>query len=651
MSADTQNMGGGTDFSGITRSGLGRFPNPFFDIASEYMPRHMPTIFEFCEYLYLTYGTFRSASRKVVRYFLTEIYLEGEDTEDYNELLNTKLHMLSELAAIGDDFMVYGNVFISVFFPFDRLLICNKCRTHYNINNIAYKFSLPRLEFHAECPKCQYRGVFDHEDIRSTDTSRVKIKRWNPKRMKMRVHPISNDIEYYYEIEPKLVDRIREGNRFYLNNTPWDIVKCCQGSASSQPLLFFDPGAIYHLKEPTLSGLPIVGWGIPPGLPNFKLAYYIQVLRRADEAIALDYIVPFRVLYPDMPAQAGANTDGLQMLAMGNFNAQMAKMVQAKRSGSTDIQLAPFKVGYEMLGGEGQALMPKDSIAQATDELLNALGYPAELYRGSLQLQAFPVALRLFEKTWGALVDGYNDVISYVTERVGRYYGWDTVKASLRSVTLADDIERKALMLQAAAGMDVSKGTAYRPLGLDFMAEQEKIVEEQREIAQLQQEAAEEQAQDQYSGGGAPGAPQGGGATPGDIQQQAQDLAQQLVMQTPETLRRGELLKIKRSNPTLHALVMQAMSELRNELSRQGQAMMLSQAQQGPMPKAARAIASSFPSPMALGILLASELGDYSRQDFRRLAQPIDIKQASAPGKESPELLAFRYVFRQARGW
>lgn len=615
-----------------------------------------------CEYIYMTYGTYRSASRKVVRYFLTEIVLDGanaDELEKYEELVNKKLHLLTQLSEIGDDWMTYGNSFVSVYFPFDRFLICPKCHTHFHIDTIAYKFKFKELTFSAKCPKCEYDGDFDREDMRSPDTGRVKLIRWNPKRMRLRYHDISGEIEYYYELEPRFMDKLRNGNRFYLNKTPWSIIECAARTPlSDQPLYKFERDQIYHMHESTLAGLPIRGWGIPPILPNFKLAYYIQVLRRYDEAIALDYIIPFRILFPQQSQAAGQ--DPLQMLSMDVFISHMKDMVAAKRANATDIQITPFPIGYEMLGGEGRTLSPKDNIAQAMDELLNAIGYPAELYRGSLAIQAFPVALRLFEKTWGTLVDGYNDLTDWVLKKLARYYGWAPISGALRSVTLADDIERKALQLQAAAGMDISKQTAFRPLGIDFMEEQKKVVEEQKEIMKLQQEAMEEQEVSQIGTGdpsqqgGMAGGPGGTpGATPGDVNQQAKDIAYQLVTQTPEQSRRGELMKIKQSNPTLHALVIQEMEALRGQLANQGQQMMLQQMKTGAAHDEAM---DRMPSPMMLGLLIANQVLDYSPADMRKLAMAVkravpDLKAAYSLPELHPTIKAFKFVYGKRMGW
>jgi hypothetical protein len=435
---------------------------------------------------------------------------------------------------------------------------------------------------------------------------------------------------------------VLEGEPFYLNETPWAMVEAClKSNKSKKEYLFkFKDDSIYHLRCSTLAGLPVKGWAIPPILPNFKLAYYVQLLRRYDEAIALDFIIPFRILFPNNTSPQGQ--DALSQISMTSFIGHMQQMINAKRKNLTDIQVAPFSVGYEMLGGEAKTLAPKDNIALAVDELLNSLGFPAELYKGTLSIQAFPVALRLFEKQWNSLVDGFNDLISWLMKRLSRHFMWGEVTGTLRSVTLADDVERKALSLQAAAGQDISKATAYRPLGIDYLEEQKRLVEEQETIQKLQQEARERQQAQQMGQQTSQSGQPAYGATPGDVYEQSKALAQQLLLQTPETMRRGELIKIKHSNPTLHALVLQEMDTMRQDMARQGQAMIMQQAKQAEV--IGFGSAASLPSPIRVGLLIADQLTDYNRDDLRKMA--MDVRDR-VPHAED----AFRYVYRRMMGW
>lgn len=478
----------------------------------------------------------------------------------------------------------YGNVFVSIYFPFERFLICPQCKTEYTISNIRYKYKADKLQFMASCLKCSHQGEMRCDDRRSPAKENIKLIRWNPKQVRLRVHPVSGDIEHYWEIPPRFVERIIAGDEFFIRSTPMSILKCltaeAQRGAEGSALFKFKKDSVYHFRESTLAGLPIVGWGIPPIMPNFKLAYYIQVLRRYDEAIAMDFIIPFRILHPTVGA--GAQSDAVLSSNLAEFRGHMMRMVADRRKDPTNVQVAPFPVGYQMVGGEARMIAPKESIKFAVEELLNALGYPAELYMGSLNLQSAPVALRLFEKSQSSLVDGYNDLVSWIVTRIARQYMLGDMDASLTSVTMADDLERKALQLQAAAGQDVAKSTAYKPFGLDYLDEQKKIIDEQKALMKLQQAAqAEQQAQQsqqpQGQGGGASdgSSAQGGqgaqpGATPGDLTQQADQLANDMLFNMPEGLRRSQLIKIKQSNPTLHALVIQKMDEKRNAQKTQG---------------------------------------------------------------------------------
>jgi hypothetical protein len=122
-------------------------------------------------------------------------------------------------------------------------------------------------------------------------------------------------------------------------------------------------------------------------------------------------------------------------------------------------------------------------------------------------------------------------------------------------------------------------------------------------------------------------------------------MAQQLLTQVPETMRRGELIKIKHSNPTLHALVIQAMDEMRQQMASQGQAMMMQQQKQG-----SSELNSEFgpmknlPSPIRVGLMIADQLTEYGKDDLRKMA--MDIKHERPMAKE-----AFHYVFKHMMGW
>ena len=182
-----------------------------------------------------------------------------------------------------------------------------------------------------------------------------------------------------------------------------------------------------------------------------------------------------------------------------------------------------------------------------------------------------------------------------MSDLLASYFGWEKAKVKLSSITLADDMEKKSIMLQAAAGQDISKQTAYRTLGYDYLKEQERVIKEQQDIQKLQEKAMAE-AQAQQANGAMGGSGEGGaddqgqgmngpggqvGATPGDIMQQAQQIAQQLIAENNPTHTRQMLASIKQTNPNLYAQVKAQLQDQRQQLASQGQQMMIQQMSQG----------------------------------------------------------------------
>lgn len=494
----------------------------------------------------------------------------------------------------------YGNSFVSLYLPFERYLKCPDCGTEIHISRIDYKFEPKGARFMCSCPKCRM-GLreFKHIDRRLRDTSKIHVIRWNPKRIKLKVHPISGEIKYYYKLEEKFVDKVRKGERFYIDTTQWGFIEtACGGEGkkeSTECLFEFYDGQIYHMRDTVYAGLQdrIKGWAIPPLLPYFKLAYYIQLMRRYDEAIALDFIMPFRILYPQ--GQAPGGQDALTMMSMQTFISAMSQMVEKKRVNMTAIEVSPFAIGYEMIGGEAKQLAPKESIQQAEQELLNAMGFPQELFAGTLTLQAAPVALRLFEREWNPLVDNMNTVLQWITDQISRYFMWDKATVRLTPITLADDLEKKNLQMQAAAGQDISKQTAYRAMGIDYLQEQQRIIKEQKDIQKMQRKALEDEQAQMANGaaGGESGGADGGdgsgmngpggdvGATPADIQDQAKQIASQLIAENNPSHTRQVLQQVKATNETLWSLVKGQLQEQRQQLTSQGRQMAIAQLQQG----------------------------------------------------------------------
>ena len=302
--------------SGVTSSGgIQWFPDPFMDYSGMYTPRNLRTMLRWCEMMWAHNGTYRMALERVVAYFLTKI--EIQEVSDaikkrYEEFLNDTLQVMAHMRMVGLDFVFYGNSFTSTYVPFRRYLRCTACKFERPVENVTYTFQT--FKFYAACPKCKSRCEHEVADRRSMEQDKFQVIRWNPHQMHILFHPFSHRSQYLYKIPDNFKRYIREGKPFHVQYTPWEVIEAIR----DDNLFAFHDDVIFHLKEDTLAGIENRGWGIPRAVSYFKQGFYIQILKRYNEALAMDYIVPWRVVTPG-GARGNPKIDPLLNANLGEF--------------------------------------------------------------------------------------------------------------------------------------------------------------------------------------------------------------------------------------------------------------------------------------------------------------------------------------------
>ena len=618
-------------------SGFGsgeQFPDPFTDVSSMAVPGTMRNALYWCEYIYSVFGSYRMAMERVISYFLTDVEIldASEDEEEkWTEFMNNTVDVLTVTQNMLRDRMCYGNSFCSVIVPFRRFLGCKKCGAHFPLKEVfstpVFQFQWTMPEFHATCPICKNRGAWRIDDKPDDEEKKIKVKRWSPHEIELLHDPYTDDVSYIWRIPEDYKKQVKQGNLFHLERVAEGVLQAIH----KNQVFRFNDDAIYHMKEPTLAGITNRGWGIPRIISNFRQIYYVQVLRRFNEAIALDYVIPFRLITPGTRQGSGAgggmSIDPLMMYNGGDFRGQVQQMIRRRRRDPASWQILPFPVNYQLLGGEAAQLAPRELMDQGMEQLLNDAGTPVELYKGSLQLQTAPVALRLFESTWHHLCHDTNAMLMWLVRQAGQIMSWEAVEARLKRVTIADDIQKQTNALQLMMSQMLSGKSGLAAIGYDWDAEQKRLSEESRMQAENQARTQEEMEQAGAAqqiakgqpaappgGGGGGAAPPGGGApppgggdpaaaaagtamagpvsnyiastgpnvpqTPEDMMAAAQQIAQELLGM-PEGQKDSELRKLKQANPVLHSLVRSNLDQIRRDTKSQAGNAAMGQMQQG----------------------------------------------------------------------
>ena len=486
-----------------------------------------------------------------------------DERSKFEDLIKKDVDLIGGIQAAGHDFMTYGNSFTTISMPFTRVLICGECKRETNIEHIPFKYNVNQATFETFCPKCKVDKRHFVKDYKRKDAKSINLIRWNPKFMTIKANRLTHAMEYWTDIPHEVKSGITSGDPFYIKTTPLPFLQAIK----SQKQFKFKDNHVFHLREPHLAGLWLGGWGLPSILSSFKNFFRLQVLRRYNEVLMMDYIVPIRIISPAQGSYQDGNSIYNNM--MRTWTNEMQNAVVRHRSDGTDWNFFPFPVNYQAVGGEGRQLAPTEEVKDEEDRMLNGRGIPPELYRSSMTLQAAPIALRVFERGWSSLVRGMNLLAQDSVSKISSYMGSGDYECELESVKIIDDLENKAWRLQAMQANLLSKETAMGPMGIaDPEEEYKKILQEQMKEQDLSRESQEEaqmaqmglinqqdpNGQDQ----------QGGGATPENVNQEADDMARKLL-QMPDSERRRQLTSIRNSNDTLHALVLKKMEQLRNQ--------------------------------------------------------------------------------------
>lgn len=583
------------------------FPDPFDDMASMAMPTDIKDAHLWCERILFKSPTYRAAIGRAINYFITDLDVTGElaDAEEkqrYKECLVDDFGILEHIRTVGLDYACYGSSLSSILLKTNRSLSCQKCgatfplRSVYENPEFRYRFS--NFEFHAKCPSCDYSGPFRRRDYEGTRIEDCVFKRWPVHEIDIQHDAFTGESRYLWNIPADYKAQIVRGDIHVIEHANWQVVEAVR---LNRPFLF-DRGEVYHMREAAFSGIDAKGWGISRVLANFGQAWYLQVLNRHNEAIALDYVIPFRLLTPSKSGSPGGGI--LESMGAGNARAQIEDMLRRRRRDPTRWNILPFPVDYQALGGEARQMAPHELIALGRDDLLNAADVPVQFYKGDLTAQTSPAALRLFESSWSHWPQNCNSMLRAHIAKIGRVLRWQPVRVKLKSVTIADDISRQQTQLQLAMSQDISKTTAFRPLGIDY-AEEQRLRMRERQMANDLQEKAEMQAggsqqvaQMAAAGGqpqqpGAPaagGAAAGGGATPGpaqifggaqpdtpeDVMQEATSYANTLLGY--DDIQKNTILRqLKQSKPLVHAQTKEIMAQMRRDARMQGGAAVMQQ--------------------------------------------------------------------------
>jgi hypothetical protein len=466
----------GRTADGTNRSGV-RYPSPFFDIGHTYLPPSMKQLLRWCRYYYLTNPLINTVIHKMSEYPVTEIVIDEKDNaikEKWENLLGEHLRYRAFQIEVGLDYYTYGMCVCTIHFPFEKWLICRNCKHKHIARHTAYRWR--NLDYVVDCEKCGHSGPTKVQDYYVKDVRRIRLVRWNPEYINVDQGAAGADPIYTFELPIQLKNDILIGKKNVLDTIPDVYVEAMRRNK----FIRFTDENVFVFKRPIISQKDN-GWGMPLILPVLKDSFYLQILRKAQEAIAQEHIVPLRVLFP----QAGSGTsDPYTTINLDSWKSRIETEIAKWRFDNNYIPILPLPIGNQTIGGDGKALGLYQEMEVWSQHIVAGMGVPQEFVFGGMQYTGSNVSMRMLENMFiGYRTDHHLMLNQFVIKRIATFMGWPAVKAHMRRFKMADDLQRTAFFFQLNQAGKVSNMSLLQEADFDPVVEEErKKSEVDREI-------------------------------------------------------------------------------------------------------------------------------------------------------------------------
>ena len=546
--------------------------SPFFDYLTGFAPRKLKDLLRVQEWLIYNSPHIYAALNKLSDYSITDVVYDTESQRErtrMTELMENGIKIKQTLKAASRDRQIYGNSFVSVYTPFVRMLKCPHCRIQRNINTVNYKFKWKDQSFRWSCQACGTgvsSNIKEVIDRKLMNPQFINIIRWDPKLMDIEYNPITGQSLYYYTIPKDIKTKIQAGNKHLLNTMPIGFLRAIK----TEKIFKFDEDQIYHMKVDAPAGID-AQWGFPPLTSTIKQFYYTAVLRRANEAIALDHVVPFRVLHP---AQASGNADPTMSISMNRWMEETKQNIRKWRRDPLHIMFSPVALGTTQMGGDGRALMVLGEVEAAENNIMAAMGIPREFLYGGLSFTGSSVTLRMLENQLLNQTKELEALMNWIGRKVSSFMGWPVIKMSLTPFKLIDDVQQKGVLLQLnQAGQVISNTTLAKVFGYDLEKERGLRLQEQMDETRFQQELQYKMQTMQNSlANQARAKAQQGNAQMSYDQQQIIAAADSLVQQfagLDPNMRRSQMEALKSEDMVMYSVVRTRMEQMQQQQTTQ----------------------------------------------------------------------------------
>ena len=455
----------------------------------------MKELYRWCLFLYMTHSEIKPIIKKKVAYVQTPLIYDGnaDDIKIWKDLLERTINIKRVEMGALIDVGVYGVAYLSIYYPFERFLHCPSCKEKSNIK-AHDKWKYEGHRWMSKCPACKYTGEFESETKHVKNRSRVRIIRWRPQDIEVEANPWTGLKQYTYRIPRMLRKRMADPNRnrVLVETTPDELLLAVKKRHNFR----LDRDQLFVFEELSPSAEDD-SFPIPPLLHVFKDSWLFQTLRRAQEAISVEHILPLTVLIPS-PTQGGVSPH--QNYDLGTWQIHMQEMVRKWRRDPNMIYTAPFPATVENIRGDAQALNVFRDMEMVRQQIAAGLDVPIEFIMGGLNWTGASVSLRVLENLFLNMIEDLELFEqTFLVPKLRRHLRLPKITLKHQSFKMADDAQQKQIAMSLRQTNTISDHTTIDELGFEGDEEEKwkKVEAEERvkDMKKMQIEQAKVQAE------------------------------------------------------------------------------------------------------------------------------------------------------------
>lgn len=515
-----------SSFSDANSSFTADYKLPFVDLATASMPERASDFHELSLYIYYTNPIVRLAISKLAEYAVTDLEYKADTStvrDRYEYIFEKVMRIKRLLITIGLDAFCNGNCIVTQNFPVERKFTCPKCEARRSeISNTVDRlreerdrptgFVLPsedgitapssiegdgaraeiipdsytanaisdltykRNKFAGTCPTCHTRTTFSAIDEHRINEKELIVRTWPANLIRIKAYPWSGQEDIYWDPPQELSAAIAEGDMEIINDTPMAVLEAIR----DKKLVKLNNAYHFKLQGPTDAHSE---WGKGLIVCAYKTVYFLDALKRASEAVAMEHITPFRMVAPIDADYSAALTlyPRLKTFILEEFAQQ--------RKDPNYVGVSPIPLQEIYFGGKGRAFLPSQEVAAATEDMLLGFGLPRGLITGDATWAGNTISLRIIENFFLTHRDQLQEFLDWCANLIQSHLNYAPCTVRMRDFKMLDDIQHKQVMLQMVTAQLIPSRILIEMEGLDYDETQKQLKAEIEFKTQMQAES------------------------------------------------------------------------------------------------------------------------------------------------------------------